>query len=530
MIQKNVINVLLVEDNEDHRILTGIAFSRYGKKYDLTVCSSLKEAEDHILLQDIIITNLYLSDGSGVEFLKNDNVKENIPVIILESFVEQETIVKLIKAGITDFISKSAEVIETLPEKVDKYIEYTELKKERRRISEQQNRLSTAIMHSSETIVVTDPEGIIEFVNPAFEKITGFSSDEAIGKKPSVLKSGRHDKNFYKKLWDTILSGEPWKGRFVNRKKNGEIYEEDASISPVFDKDGNIINFVAVKRDVSDLIRIENQLRHAQKMEGIGTLAAGIAHEINTPLQYLSDNMQFIKESFSEISAFVFNVRKIITEDPVKNEISDKIDSLFKKGSLEFIIDEIPKAIEENLNGVNIVRKIVSAMKNFSHPGLTTMKKSDMNEAVQSTLTITKNVWKYCAEVVMNLKENLPEVTCHIGDVNQVLLNMVTNATDAIKEKYGERSGGKITVTTDSNERSVYITIEDNGSGIPSESVDKIFQPFYTTKQVGKGTGQGLALSYDIIVNKHKGEIKVESEKGSGTKFTIELPIGKYEI
>jgi PAS domain S-box-containing protein len=512
MLSENSFSVLLVEENEDHRILINNVFLRHGRKYSLKNAGTFEEAKKQIHGTDIIITNLTLPDGSGIGFLRDKHISENIPVVILESFVDQETVVKILKAGIFDYINKTAESFDTLPEKVDKYIELSNLKKEKKRISEQQSKLSIAINQSSEAIVITDRNGIIEFVNPAFEKISGYKFSEVLGKTPSILKSGRHDRKFYDNLWKTILSGKPWKGRMINKNKNGDLYEEDASISPVFGSESKIVNFVALKRDVTEMIRIENQLRHAQKMEGIGTLAAGIAHEINTPLQYLYDNTQFIQESFSKIA----DAFSILCGKENKAE------------EIQYLIDEIPKALEENMNGVKIVRKIVLAMKNFSHPGLKTMKKSDINEAIASTVTITKNVWKYNSEVITELKEGLPEVTCHIGDVNQVFLNMITNSSDAISEGSSE-TPGKIIIRTDNDEDFVYITIEDNGSGISKDAQEKIFQPFFTTKQVGKGTGQGLALSYDIIVNKHNGDISVESEQGKGTKFTIKLPIENNE-
>ncbi len=528
MVSKSSINVLLVEENEDHAILISNSFFKYGEKYNLISADSLKKAFEYFDDKtDIIVTNLYLPDGSGIEFLKNKSICDDIPVIVLESYVDQETVVKLLKSGIFDYVGKSADIFDSLPEKIDKYIQLRDLKRERRRISEQQNMLSIAIKHSSEVILVTDEKGIIEFVNPAFEKTTGYSADEVVGKSPSILKSGQHDKNFYDGLWKTIKSGKPWKGHLINKRKDGSIFEEDASISPVFGEKGVITNYVALKRDISELINIENQLRHAQKMEGIGTLAAGIAHEINTPLQYLNDNTLFIKESFKAMCEAISEIKKIAAEKDADN-MGSKLNDIIRKNKLEYLVDEIPNALDENLNGIKIVRKIVTAMKNFSHPGLKTMQKADINEAIKSTITITKNVWKYNAEIVTDLMDKLPEVSCHIGDINQVFLNMITNSCDAIAEK-SKDDKGTIRISTSCDNSYVYITIEDNGNGIPKDIKDKIFQPFFTTKQVGKGTGQGLALSYDIIVNKHNGEIKVESEPGTGTKFTIKLPVEPNE-
>lgn len=538
MNSRSVINVLLVEDNEDHAILINSTFLKYGEKYKLSISKTISEASTMLDGADIILTNLSLSDGTGLEFLKSTYIYDNIPVIVLESFVEQETVVKLIKSGVMDYINKSTEAFETLPDKISKYLELRDLRRERKKTSDQQNKLSIAINHSSESIMITDKNGIIEFVNPSFEKISGYTSIEILGKSPSILKSGQHDKKFYESLWKTILSGKPWKGHFINKKKNGSFHEEEASISPVFNDKGEIINFVALKRDVSDMINIENQLRHAQKMEGIGTLAAGIAHEINTPLQYLHDNTMFIKDSLRNIFSALNEAKEIVSSCTLENrsEIEKKFSRmklLLNDKNLNYLTQEIPAAINENENGIQIVRKIVMAMKNFSHPGMKTMQKADINEAIRSTIIITKNVWKYNTEIETEFGDKLPEVSCHIADINQVFLNMITNSCDAISERNEKSETGNITglikIKTYSDNNFVFIEVSDNGNGIPEKVIDKIFQPFFTTKQIGKGTGQGLALSYDIIVNKHNGDIKVESKEGKGTKFTVKLPIENIE-
>ena len=538
MNSRSVINVLLVEDNEDHAILINSTFLKYGEKYKLSISKTITEAKTILEGKDIILTNLSLSDGTGLEFLKSTYIYDNIPVIVLESFVEQETVVKLIKSGVMDYINKSTEAFETLPERINKYLELRDLRRERKKTSDQQNKLSIAIYHSSEAIMITDKNGLIEFVNPSFERITGFSSEEVMGKSPSILKSGQHDKKFYENLWRTILSGKPWKGHLIDKRKDGTIYEEEASISPVFNDNGDIINFVALKRDVSEMINIENQLRHAQKMEGIGTLAAGIAHEINTPLQYLHDNTMFIKDSLKSIFTALNEAKEIVSSCSLENrpELENnfsRMKNLLNDKNLNYLTQEIPAAISENENGIQIVRKIVTAMKNFSHPGMKTMQKADINEAIRSTIIITKNVWKYNTEIETEFGDKLPEVSCHIADINQVFLNMITNSCDAISEKSEKPDDGAITglikIKTYSDDSFVFIEVSDNGNGIPANVINKIFQPFFTTKQVGKGTGQGLALSYDIIVNKHNGDIKVESEERKGTKFIVKLPIENSE-
>ncbi|MBN2789877.1 MAG: PAS domain S-box protein [Candidatus Delongbacteria bacterium] len=516
------IRILLVEDDPDHVLLIESSFIKFGNKFQLSIVDNLKDALSHITNTDLIISDLNLPDGNGKALLQNENIRNNIPVIIMTSFGGEEIVVDLMKSGAADYVLKSNQAFMKLPDTADNVNKLWKMQLERKKAEEERKKLSIAMDYSPDAIVITDSAGVIEFVNPSFEKITGYNKKELIGKTPSILNSGRQSKKMYKELWETIKSGKTWKGNFINRKKDGTFYEEEAAISPVLDEQGKIANYVAVKRDISERIQMENQLRHAQKMEGVGTLAAGIAHEINTPLQYLSDNTLFIKDSFLK---FIPILDKMVEFSETGSCDSYKINELmvyFKELDLNFLKQEIPQSIEESLNGLKIVREIVAAMKNFSHPGKADKQYADLNKAINSTITITKNVWKFTADIETDLCEKLPEVKCHIGDINQVFLNMITNASDAIAEK-GEK--GIIKISTRHDGKFVYIQISDTGTGIPDELREKIFQPFFTTKEVGKGTGQGLAISYDIIVNKHNGKIDIDVKKGSGTTFIIKVPI-----
>jgi two-component system NtrC family sensor kinase len=506
------IRILLVEDDPDHVLLIESSFIKHGNKFQLSIVDNLKDAFKNIVNTDLIISDLNLSDGNGKVILQDKFIKENIPVIIMTSFGGEEIVVDLMKAGAADYVLKSNQAFMKLPETAENVNKLWKLREERKKADDERKKLTIAIDYSPDAIVITDSFGIIEFVNPSFEKITGYSKKEVIGKTPSVLNSGRQDEKFYKNLWETIKTGNTWKGTFINKKKDGELYEEEAAISPVLNEQGLIANFVAVKRDISERIQMENQLRHAQKMESVGTLAAGIAHEINTPLQYLTDNTMFIKDSFLQ---FIPIIDKI-----VKFNIAGSFD-------LENIKELIPTSIEESISGLKVVREIVAAMKNFSHPGKADKQYADINKAINSTVTITRNVWKYTSEVKTNLDEKLPKVKCHLGDINQVILNMITNASDAIGE---EGAKGVIEISTSVEGDFVLIKISDTGGGIPEELKEKIFQPFFTTKDVGKGTGQGLAISYDIIINKHHGSIDIDTKKGIGTTFIIKLPIEEFKI
>jgi signal transduction histidine kinase len=257
-------------------------------------------------------------------------------------------------------------------------------------------------------------------------------------------------------------------------------------------------------------------------LEAIGQLAAGIAHEINTPMQFIGDNNTFLQEAFSSMLKYISKVESFISED-TKMEI----EKIRENADFNFIIEEIPSALDQSREGINRVSNIVKAMKEFAHPGVKEKAFCDINKAIRNTAAISKNEWKYHADLELQLDDSLPMVFCEIDSINQVLLNMIVNAAHAIEKALPEGSSdkGQITIRTENLEEKVCIGIKDTGCGIPKDHLDRIFDPFFTTKDVGKGTGQGLAIVHDIIVNKHKGIIQVDSELNIGTEFKLLLPI-----
>ncbi len=401
---------------------------------------------------------------------------------------------------------------------------------ERREIENQMRKMHEAIKQSANAIVITDTEGNIEYVNPKFEELTEYKAEEVLGKNPRILKSGYTTEEEYKKLWETIKSGKEWRGVFKNKTKSGKFFWENAIISPIKDESGKITNFLAVKENITEQILMKNQLDLARKMEAIGQLAAGIAHEINTPMQFISDNTVFLKDSFNVLIEYLYKIRERLF-DLFSKEQSEQIEKLIEKTRAEFdidyILEEIPQAINQTLEGVQRVTKIIRTMRDFSHPSSGEKAPADINKAIRDTVLITRNSWKYVAELKTELCDDPPLVNCAIDQINQALLNIIVNAAQAIEEKIGKtpREKGLITIATECTDDSLVIKISDNGIGIPQENIEKIFEPFFTTKEVGKGTGQGLALVHDIIVNKHGGSIVVESEKGKGTAFIINLPL-----
>ncbi|HLP31186.1 MAG TPA: ATP-binding protein, partial [Geothrix sp.] len=266
---------------------------------------------------------------------------------------------------------------------------------------------------------------------------------------------------------------------------------------------------------------LEVHVRHTQKMEAIGQLAAGIAHEINTPIQFIGDNCKFLGDGFQELIAFFDGLEP--GRLPPPEELGARLAAL----DLSYLREEIPKAIHQSLDGVSRVSRIVSAMKDFSHPGVDSRQAVDLNKAIESTITVSRNTWKYVADLDTQFDPGLPLVPCFPGEFNQVVLNLLVNAAHAIEEALAARGGtgrGLIRVRTWQAEREVMVEIADNGIGIPSHIQSRIFDPFFTTKEVGKGTGQGLSIARAVIVDKHKGRIQVRSTPGEGSAFTLCLP------
>jgi signal transduction histidine kinase len=332
-----------------------------------------------------------------------------------------------------------------------------------------------------------------------------------------------------------IAAGKVWKGRIANTRKDGTLYQAETTISPVRDATGSIRNFVIVSYDVTKEATLESQLIQAQKMEAIGELASGIAHEINTPTQYIGDNIRFFQESYGNICALLDRYESLVQalrrKDPPKDHLA-AIERMIKEIDLEYLKEEVPTAIQQSLEGNSRVAEIVRAMKEFAHPGLEEKVGFDINHAIQNTIAVARNEWKYVADVQLDLDPNLPEVPCLPGSFNQVVLNIVVNAAHAIADVVdgGAKGKGTIAISTRVADGWAEIRIADTGTGIPESIRKKIFDPFFTTKRAGKGTGQGLALVHSVIVEKHSGTVDVESEVSKGSTFIIRLPMADTQL
>ncbi len=380
------------------------------------------------------------------------------------------------------------------------------------------------------------PERRIIRWNSAAKEIFGINGDSVLG-RPIDACGIQWD---LQKLSETIS---------LCQKNNGSIRLDDVRflrqdgkegflgviVSSIEGKGAESSGILLLGNDVTERKIMESQLAQAQKLESIGRLAAGIAHEINTPAQYVGDNARFLQEAHSDMERVHDLYDQLLSEirsgSPTE-ELVRKIEAAVQETDLEYIRQEAPKAVRQSLEGIERISGIVRAMKEFSHPGTDVKTHIDLNRAIESTTTVTRNEWKYVAEMVTDFDLHLPLVPCLPAEINQVVLNMIIYASHAVADALNENGSdkkGTITIATCAQDGHAEIRISDTGIGIPHNIRPKIFDPFFTTKEVGKGTGQGLAISHSVVVDKHGGTVSFESEVGKGTTFLVRLPLAYYQ-
>ncbi|MBI3578484.1 MAG: PAS domain S-box protein, partial [Ignavibacteriales bacterium] len=341
---------------------------------------------------------------------------------------------------------------------------------------------SNVMQHTVNPIQITDASGKMIYVNPAFEKASGYTKEELIGKNPKILNSGRHTKEFWKSVWDYIMLRKVWVGEVENRRKDGTPFHSELVISPIVDGSDTVVGFLGAHRDITEQKILEQQLVRSQKMESIGTLAAGIAHEVGNPLTSISSLVQVIQRT---------------TDDD------------FAKEKLELI-----------KNQINRIARIIRDLVDFSRPSSYIVKPTNVNQVVREALNIIQYGKKVKdIDFSIELAEDLPHLRVVPDQLTQVFINILMNAVDALEGK-----PGTIWLQTMARNNQVEIIIRDSGKGIAPEDSEKIFEPFFTTKEVGQGTGLGLWVSYGIVQN-FEGDILVESEAGKGSTFRIMFPI-----
>jgi len=372
---------------------------------------------------------------------------------------------------------------------------------------------------AADPIILINNEGYITFANSATYEVFDKEQYRVLGDSISTLLPEISNAAMLLERDDNLVVGENSAGEPINLRYS--IKKIDLDVDDTF--------FAVIMHDMTSFVQMEADLAHAQKLESVGQLAAGIAHEINTPAQFISDNLSFLIDSVGEIFELVDEISKLVSDDSEIEELAE-INQLIEDADVEYLTEEVPSALQQSAEGIQRVATIVKAMKDYSHPG-ENMDFADVNSAIQSTITVSRGEWKYLAELETNFDENLPLVQCVVSDVNQIVLNMVVNSAHAIADKFaGEQDKtGLIKVATQAADEHIVITISDNGNGMPEHVKEKIFDHFFTTKGVGKGTGQGLSIAHKLVTQKHHGSIAVDSVEGEGTTFTIKLPLKQAE-
>jgi PAS domain S-box-containing protein len=428
---------------------------------------------------------------------------------------------------------------------------------EREKRQAENARLAAGLAQAEEAVLILDQAGRISFANPAFERIAGFPPSEALGAQVArLLCRSPEEMGLVDEIWDSLQAGKPWKGTFTAFGKQGEPFEARMSIAPIRDERGQVSAYVAALSDITQDLELQAKLAQSQKLQSIGQLAAGIAHEINTPAQYVGDNIRFIQESLAPLR----EVLTLLTEqlaaatssgadptdaDPAEAPSAEAPDAEPDRGAVEchqarrlreavdacdlpYLLDELPNATAESLAGVQRISTIVSAMKEFAKPHtLDRPVAVDINRVVEGVSVIARNEYKYVAELELDLDEQMPLVYCVPDDINQAVLNLLINAADAVEQVISPDAGekGRITLRTVARPGWADIHVIDTGQGISEDVRDKIFDPFFTTKEVGAGVGQGLSVVHGKVVKRHGGKIDFTTTPGKGTEFVISLPI-----
>jgi PAS domain S-box-containing protein len=400
---------------------------------------------------------------------------------------------------------------------------------ERRQIDDWRNQLAAIVESSADAIIGKTIAGIVTSWNKGAERIFGYRAEEMIGQPLTrIIPEERLPEEV--EILERIGRGETIDHfETVRRTKSGQFIHVSLTISPIRNAAGKVVGASKIARDITERRVLENQLLQSQKLESVGQLAAGIAHEINTPTQFIGDNVRFLKDSFPDLAraltlyreAAIASASHGLSRDAAA-ELTRAVDSL----DVDYLMEEAPKAIDQALDGIARVTQLVRAMKEFSHPGFKEKSLVDLNRAIRSTLTVARNEWKLVARLSLDLDPELPLVSCLPDEFNQVILNLIVNACHAIEDAQRGSDGalGEIKVQTRNHEHWVEIRVQDSGTGIPETIQGRIFDPFFTTKEIGKGTGQGLSIARSVVVDKHGGSIDFETQPGVGSTFIIRLP------
>jgi PAS domain S-box-containing protein len=399
------------------------------------------------------------------------------------------------------------------------------------------------------TEVTDSGKHMIVYCNKRVADQYGVAREELVGQDAGIL-TGQNIRNrdYRPRLNAALGAGQSFHYEDDLIREDGRSAVLGVAITPIFDSRGQLTHAVTIgaditakreearkKQELQDRLveemkereRVVLELQLAQKLESVGRLAAGVAHEINTPIQYVGDSVQFLRSAYDDLTQLIESFQQrieIIPAGPTRDALQADLSALLRKHDVNFIRSEVPRAFERTFDGVERVSTIVKAMKEFAHPDAQEQSPADLNHAIETTLLVASNEYKYVAKVNTGF-EALPPVVCNIGELNQVFLNLIVNAAHAIHDAGKDVETGEIHIGTSLEGDTAVIRVRDNGCGIPEDDISKLYDPFFTTKEVGRGTGQGLSIVHSIVVDKHSGNIDVSSRLGEGTEFVLRVPV-----
>ncbi len=531
--------LVLVADN-DQALLDQMRHLLEPAGFEIVIAKSgdlsLKAFDES--LPDIVMVDVNLPGINGCSLCKEFRKRpagKYVPIILMADKTDDASIKIAYDDGASDFFIKQVFLDDSINKNILPYRLRCLLRAKKDEVNFRESILKFELMAENirEVVWMCSADGTeVIYMSPAYEKIWGHSREQLYA-NPDLLIKDIHPSD-QKQITDAFskyaLNGLDYTEEYRIVRPDGELRWIKDHGFPVYDDDGNHQFIAGTAEDITDRKQAESSLRISQKLEAVGNLAAGIAHEINTPSQYVGDNLQFLNESFDDLTKVLNSYSMFLTEarNTINNtELLTSIETTLENADLDYLIEEIPKAITQSQDGIQQIASIVKAMKDFSHPGKEEMELVDVNKVINNSITISRNEWKYIAEIKRELDENLPSIFCHQQMLGQVILNLIINAAHAISEAVEKDSTqrGVITIKTERLGELIQIKITDTGGGIPDAIVDKVFDPFFTTKEMGKGTGQGLSMARNTIVECHNGALDIKSEIGKGTIIVIRLRI-----
>jgi len=552
-LSETVTRLLLVEDNSgDVFLLRKMLDAPEPGKFALTHLGYMKEAEKYLAANavDIILLDLGLPDAHGLEAVRRvRSAAPRIPLVVLTGCEDELIADQALQEGAQDFLVKGQietpgllRAIRYATQRMKAEVEMQMAQEAAEAANHAKGELLAELQaaHAETELFLRSIPSILIGVDAAgritrwnLTAINTFGVDDRSAEGRTLENCGIRwlHAEMKEEITRWLTTESIYRCENLAYEHEGKARFLGLQVMRIPTESGGPIGFIITGADITERIGLEVQLRQAQKLEGIGQLAAGIAHEINTPTQYVGDNISFLKESWGAVAEFLNfcgTVRAECGPGPVPAEHLEQFCRLHEKCDLPYLLKEIPSAIDQSMEGVQRVAKIVKGFKEFSHPGSEEKRAINLNQAIETTITVARHVWKYCAEVVTEFDAALPLVPCLLGEFNQVMLNLIINSAHAIGdviEERGTSEKGTITIGTRQEGAWATISVADTGTGIPLEIQSRVFEPFFTTKEVGKGTGQGLALAHAVIVKRHQGQLWLESKAGHGTTFFVRLPL-----